>query len=73
MAYTGLNNIPHDLSSDSIRLVLVDDEAWASAGEKKSIGNGGTGVRDKGMKGITDEIDRLQLSSEKLKGKDFDL
>lgn len=66
MAYTG---IPHELSSDSIRLVLVDDEAWASAGSKSSNGNASGGGREKGIKSITDEMDRLQLSGEKLRGK----
>lgn len=68
MAYTG---IPHELSSDSIRLVLVDDEAWNAGDRGGSNGTASTGVREKGVKGITDEIDRLQLSGEKLRGKDF--
>lgn len=63
MAYTG---IPHELSSDSIRLVLVDDETWVNS--RGSNGNTSTGAREKGLKSITDEMDRLQLSSEKLRG-----
>lgn len=68
MAYTG---IPHDdLSSDSISLVLVHhDEAWTDGGDKS--GNSNMGVKDKGMKGLTDEIDRIQLSTEKIRGKFF--
>ncbi|XP_063696062.1 ras-specific guanine nucleotide-releasing factor RalGPS2-like [Culicoides brevitarsis] len=57
MAYTGL---PHELSSDSIRLVLVDDENWTTDKTPNS-------AKDKGLKGITVELDRLQMSSEKLR------
>lgn len=65
MAYTG---IPHDLSSDSIRLVLVDDETWTNTSSSSSLGKcASTG----GVKGLTEEIDRIQLSSEKLKGMKF--
>uniref|UniRef100_A0A336MFM3 CSON000770 protein n=1 Tax=Culicoides sonorensis TaxID=179676 RepID=A0A336MFM3_CULSO len=60
MAYTG---IPHDLSSESLRLVLVDDaETWTN-----NTRGSNTEKSNNGIKNITDEIERLQLSSEKIK------